>query len=136
MTSRISRLRGGRSACEANGGRTRDGGVMDPEAFGYLVGQIIVYSLALLLLGLLLWCLWIFVLWATPKTIAIIVAAWTWAYRTIAFLIRFVLGIGVISALIWILSWLSTETTYLGPRGGRFRIRHSRRSGKKYKQYF
>jgi hypothetical protein len=109
---------------------------MDPEAFGYLVGQIIVYLLALLLLGLLLWCLWIFVLWATPKTIAIIVAAWTWTYRAIAFLIRFALGIGVISALVWILSWLTTETAYLGPRGGRFRIRHSRKSGKKYKQYF
>jgi hypothetical protein len=109
---------------------------MDPEAFGYLVGQTIAYSLALLLLGLLLWCLWIFALWVTPRTISIIVAAWTWAHRTIAFLIRLALGIGAISAFIWILLWLTTETTYLGPRGGRFRIRHSRRSGKKYRQYF
>ena len=125
MTGRISRLRGSRFACESNSSRIRDRGGMDPEAFGYLVGQVIVYSLALLLLGLLLWCLWIFALWVTPKTISIIVAAWTWTYRTIAFLIRLALGIGAISALIWILLWLTTETTYLGPRGGRFRIRHS-----------
>lgn len=111
-------------------------GWINSDAFWPLVGYIIFFSFVLAILGLLVWGLWFLVAWLTPIVLAIIAPAWAWVCRVVSDLIKMIVVIGTSSAMVMILIWWLTEATYIGPRGGRFRIRYSRRTGRKYKQYF
>jgi hypothetical protein len=104
--------------------------------YGELLGTWIVYIGSFLLLGLFLWVLWLVLSWAGPKVLIYLVAIGAWLYQGVIYVGKLMMGIALFCGAVWLFYSLSTETTYLGPRGGRFRVRHSRRSGKQYKQYF